>query len=247
MEKDISRRDFMKTAAQAGAALTLASAPGMLFAETKAAVSKPASKEKAISMVKLPYEENALEPFISSRTVNLHYHKHHQEYFTVLKGWVAAHPEFQNHTLEELILLNKNGVRFEEAVFQYSILLNNHNWYWRSLRPKAGGVPKGKMENMIVASYGSHDAFKKTVLDESKKLGVGWVWIVQDGEKMKVYRSEYLDTPLLKGFRPLLAIDVWEHAYYLDYQNERQKYVEAVLNNLLNWDFAERNIIDKTK
>jgi superoxide dismutase, Fe-Mn family len=239
MEKNCSRREFMKTAAQAGAALTLASAPGMLFAETKPS----ASAEKTVTMVKLPYAMNALEPFISARTVDLHYNKHHQGYLTRITGWIDTHPDFQNQTLEELILKYKNGVRFEEAIFQYSILLLNHNWYWQSLKPKAGGAPKGKIEKMIVASYGSFNAFKKAILDESMKLGVGWVWIVQDGDKIKAYRSEYLDTPLLKGYRPLLAIDVWEHAYYLDYQNDRQKYVEAVLNNLLNWEFAEKNIV----
>jgi Fe-Mn family superoxide dismutase len=247
MDKHVSRRDFMKTAAQAGAALTLASAPGMLFAETKTPAAKPSSPGKTVSMVKLPYAENALEPFISSRTVNLHYNKHHQGYLTMISGWLDSHPDFQNQTLEELILKYKNGVRFEEAIFQYSILLYNHNWYWQSLKPKAGGIPKGKVEKMIVASHGSYDAFKKSILDESMKLGIGWVWIVQDGEKINAYRSEYLDTPLLKGYRPLLAIDVWEHAYYLDYQNERQKYVEAIVNNLLNWDFAEQNIVQKTK
>ena len=98
---------------------------------------------------------------------------------------------------------------------------------------------------MIIASYGSYDAFHKMVLDEAMKFGVGWVWIVQDGEALKVYRSEYIDTPLLKGYKPLLAIDVWEHAYYLDYENDRQKYVGAVMANLINWDFAEANLAKK--
>jgi superoxide dismutase, Fe-Mn family len=246
MDLNISRREFIKTTAQAGAALTLASTPGMLFAaETKQAVSSG----KTVSMVKLPYAENALEPFISSRTVNLHYHKHHQSYLTMISGWIDTHPEFQNHTLEELILKYKGGVRFEEAIFQYSVLLFNHNWYWQSLKPKAGGKPKAnsKVEKMIIASYGSYDAFRKAVLDEAMKFGIGWVWIVQGEDKIKAYRSEYIDTPLLNGLQPLLAIDVWEHAYYLDYQNDRKKYVEAILDNLLNWDFAEQNIVLKVK
>ncbi len=250
MEKIVSRRDFMKTAAQAGAVLTV---PGMLMAQAKAPaaaaapVAKPASPQKSVSMIKLPYAENALEPFISARTVNLHYNKHHQGYLTMISGWIDTHPDFQNHTLEELILKYKNGMRFEEAIFNYAILLNNHNWYWQSLKPKGGGVPKGKAEKMIVAAYGSFDAFKKAIADEAMKLGVGWVWIVQDGEKINAYRSEYIDNPILKGLRPLLTIDVWEHAYYLDYQNDRAKYVDAVVNNLLNWEFAEQNIVQKTK
>jgi Fe-Mn family superoxide dismutase len=243
MDAAITRRDFIKTAAQAGAALSLAAVPGSVFAETKA--SAPA--QKTVSMVNLPYATNALEPFISSRTVDLHYNKHHKGYFTAITGWISANPDFQNHTLEELILKYKGGIRFEEAIFQYAVLLLNHNWYWQSLKPKGGGQPKGNIEKMIVASYGSFDAFRKAVVDEAMKLGIGWVWIVQDGDKIKAYRSEYVDNPLLKDLRPLLAIDVWEHAYYLDYQNERQKYVEAVFNNLLNWEFAEKNLALKMK
>jgi Fe-Mn family superoxide dismutase len=237
MEKPYSRRDFIKSTAAVTAAVALSSHQ-TIFAQT----TQPTAQAKDITLIKLPYAENALEPFLSARTVNLHYTKHHQSYYTLLKGWLGTHPEFQNMSLEELILKNQNGVRFEEAIFQYSILLNNHNWYWQSLKPKAGGAPKGKMNAMVMASYGSLDGFHKAVIDEAMQLGVGWVWIVQDGAALKAYRCEYRDTPLLKGYKPLLAIDVWEHAYYLDYQNDRRKYVEAVINNLLNWEFAEMNM-----
>lgn len=232
----------MKTAAIAGAALTLGPAHDLLFAET----TQPAwAPPKDVAKVKLPYAEDALAPSISARTVDLHYHKHHESYYVMLKGWIGTHPEFQNQTLEQLIRANQGGIGMAEAVFNYSVLLNNHNWYWLSLKPKAGGAPKGKMANVVAVSYGSYDAFKKTFIDEGMKLGVGFVWVVQEGEKVLVYRSEYHDTPLLKGYQPLLAIDVWEHAYYMDYENERQKYLEAVLANLLNWDFAESNLMKK--
>jgi superoxide dismutase, Fe-Mn family len=244
MKKEINRRDFMKAAVGAGAAMALASSQNTLFAQTAQPAAKPT---KEVTMVKLPYDENALEPSISGRTVGIHYKNHHQAYFTMLKGYISAHPGFDNQTLEELILKNKDGVRFEEAVFLYSILVNNHNWYWMSLKPKAGGVPKGKIAKMIDSSYGSFDAFRKTFIDEAMKLGTGWVGVVRDGDKIKVYRSEYHDTPILQGYQPLLMVDVWEHAYYLDYQNERQKYVEAVLNNLLNWEYAEANLVQKKK
>jgi Fe-Mn family superoxide dismutase len=240
MKQHCSRRDFIKSAAAATAAAALTSPHG-LFAQT----AQPAAPQTKVFMIKLPYAENALEPYISARTVNLHYTKHHQSYYTLLKGWLDTRPEFQNRTLEELILKNKNGIMFEEAIFQYSILLNNHNWYWQSLKPKAGGAPRGNIEKMIVASYGSLDGFHKKFIDEAMQLGAGWVWVVQDGDALKVYRSEYRDTPLLKGYKPLLAIDVWEHAYYLDYQNERRKYIEAILGNLLNWEFAETNLTRK--
>ena len=239
--EQFSRRDFIKSTAAAAAVASLSSASSLLAQAQQADVQLG----KGVSMVKLPYAENALEPYISSRTVNLHYHKHHLSYFTLLKGWLGTHPEFQNVSIEDLILKNKDGILFDEAIFQYSILLNNHNWYWQSLKPKAGGAPKGKLEKMLVASYGSFDGFRKAFVEEAMKLGAGWVWIVQDGEALKAYRTEYRDTPILKGYKPLLAIDVWEHAYYLDYQDERQKYLNAVLDHLLNWDFAEANLVKK--
>ncbi len=245
MEHDQSRREFMKTVAVAGAAMTIVSGQGhRLFAQTAA----PAWEvPKGVAMVKLPYAESALAPAISANTINLHYHKHHEGYYTTLKDWIGAHEEFQNQSLEQLIKANQNGIRFAEGVFNYSVLLNNHNWYWLSLKPNAGGAPKGKIGKMVDASYGGYDAFKKAFIEAGMELGVGWVWVVKDGESVKVYRSEYRDTPILKGYRPLLAVDVWEHAYYLDYENERGKYLDAVLGKLLNWDFAEANLAERKK
>ena len=144
--------------------------------------------------------------------------------------------------MRSLIHKYNGGIMFDETIFDIAVLLHNHNWYWPSLKPKGGGAPKGQIEKRILASYGSYDMFRKAFIDESMKLGVGWVWVVLDGDAVKAYRSDYHDSPLVKGFRPLLAVDVWEHAYYLDYQHERKKYVEAVLDNLLNWDFAEKNL-----
>ncbi len=239
MEHNVSRRDFVKIAA----AVALASQGGSLFAgQTPAAQPAKPAPVKTISMVTLPYAQDALAPSISARTVDLHYNKHHMSYYNQLKGWIGAHPEFQNQTLEELIAANQGGIRFAEAVFQYSILLYNHNWYWMSLKPKAGGQPKGKIGSMIDGSFGSYQAFRKQFIDEAMQLGVGWVWVVLDGKAIKAYRCEYHDSPLLKGYIPLLTVDVWEHAYYMDYQNERQKYVEAVLDNLLNWEYAETKL-----
>jgi superoxide dismutase, Fe-Mn family len=233
MEKEFSRRGFIKTAAGAGAALALA--PANVFTGTL----------KTITMQKLPYAENALEPSISARTVNLHYTRHHQGYFNLLKSYIDSHSDYQNQTLEELLKKYKDGILFDETIFTIAVLLYNHNWYWQSLAPKRGGIPKGKIGKEITASYGSYDAFRKVFIDEALKLGVGWVWVVRDGGAVKVYRSEYHDTPIVKGFQPLLAIDVWEHAYYLDYQNERKKYVDAVLDNLLNWEFADKMVTQK--
>jgi Fe-Mn family superoxide dismutase len=234
MDTRQDRRSFMKMAAGAGAALAFNSVHGSALAE------QGAPPQNTISMIKLPYAENALEPAISARTVNLHYNKHHKGYYNLLKAYVDSHPEYQKLSLTELIQKYKNGILLDETIFDISVLLYNHNRYWQSLAPKAGGVPKGAMEKHIAASYGTYDAFRKTFIDEGMKLGVGWVWIVLDGGKLKTYRSEYHDSPLQKGYLPLLTVDVWEHAYYLDYQSDRQMYIEAVLDKLLNWKFAEK-------
>ena len=235
MDSRQDRRSFMKMAAGVGAALALSPVhSSVAFAQD----ASPARNK--IDMLKLPYAENALEPVISAHTVNLHYNKHHKGYYDLLKAYVDSHPDYQNLTLVELIQKNNKGILLDETIFDVSVLLYNHNWYWQSLAPNTGGAPKGIMEKHIAASFGSYAAFRKAFIDDGMKLGSGWVWVVLDGGKLKLYRSEYHDTPLMKGYLPLLAVDVWEHAYYLDYQNERQKYIEAVLDHLLHWKFAEK-------
>jgi Fe-Mn family superoxide dismutase len=235
MDSMHDRRTFIKLAAGAGTAIAMSSV-------TRSVAAEPATdpSRQAINMVALPYVENALEPYISRRTVTIHYNKHHKGYYNLLKAYVDSHPDYQNLTVAELIQKNNNGILLDETIFDVSVLLYNHNRYWQSLAPKAGGAPKGIMEKHIADSYGTYNAFRKAFIDEGMKLGSGWVWIVLEGGKLKVYRSEYHDTPLQKGYLPLLTVDVWEHAYYLDYQNERQKYIEAVLDHLLNWSFAEK-------
>jgi Fe-Mn family superoxide dismutase len=243
MQTETNRREFFKLAAGAGAALALASAKNsMVFGEEPLDTNTHAG-ENEIVMVNLPYKETGLEPWISGKTVNLHYFKHHRGYYTMLLNYIHTHPAYQKQTVEELIKGNKQGsVLLDEDIFDISVLLYNHNWYWPSLSPTGGGVPIGQIGSMIKNAYGSYDAFRTLFIDESMKLGVGWVWVVRDGKTVKVYRSEYHDTPLLKGYEPLLAIDVWEHAYYLDYLNDRQKYVEAVLDHLINWEQANTKL-----
>ena len=192
----------------------------------------------------LPYEESALDPWISEKTVRLHYFKHHRGYYTILKAYIHSHPEYQKQTLEELIKANQAGIQLDETIFDMAVLLYNHNHYWQSLKPGGGGAPRGVVGKLIDDAYGSYGAFRSKFIEESQKLGVGWVWVVRKDKAISVYRSEYRDTPLLMGYQPLLAIDVWEHAYYLDYQNERGKYVEAVLDHLLNWERAEKMLAE---
>jgi Fe-Mn family superoxide dismutase len=245
MQNESSRREFFKLAAGAGALLALSTAGGAkLFGEEESpeADSSAETAKYGIVMANLPYEEAGLDPWISEKTVRLHYFKHHRGYYTMLRAFIHSHPEYQRQTVEQLILNNQGHVLLDETIFDIAVLLYNHNWYWPSLSPTGGGVPKGRVGELITAAYGSYDAFRAAFIDESMKLGVGWVWVVRDGEAVKVYRSEYHDTPLLRGFEPLLAVDVWEHAYYLDYENDRTKYVEAVLDHLINWTQAEKNL-----
>jgi Fe-Mn family superoxide dismutase len=245
MPKETSRRDFLRTAAGAGAVLALVSGKSSkLFGESTLGEDTTADTEKyGIVMANLPYEEAGLDPWISEKTVRLHYFKHHRGYYSMLRAFIHSHPEYQRQTLEDLIRNYQGQVLLDETIFEVAVLLYNHNWYWPSLSPTGGGAPKGKIGELISAAYGSYDTFRTAFIEEAMKLGVGWVWVVRDGEGVKVYRSDYHDTPLLKGYDPLLAVDVWEHAYYLDYENDRKKYVEAVLDHLLNWTYAEKMLI----
>lgn len=248
MESTHNRREFMKLAAVA--AVALSSGSRSITAGPVSTASK-----KTIDMIALPYAENALEPFVSAKTVAVHYHNHHKGFYNTLKAYVEAHPEYQNQSVEELIMKCKDGILLDDTIFYISVLLYNHNRYWQSLKPKAGGAPKGKMGKLVTASYGTYDTFRAAFIGEAMKLGAGWVWVALEGDpstssgqaQLKVYRTEYHDTPLAKGHTPLLAIDVWEHAYYLDYQDDRKRYVEAVLDNLLNWEYAEKLLVPAKK
>lgn len=242
MEKPINRRTFVKETVKAGAVLSLAMAVPPVFGQKYPPKPNPV---RTIEFAALPYAENALEPAISARTVNVHYGKHHRGYFDLLKRYIDTHPEFQNMTLDEILLKLRTGQVFDENefnVFNVAVLLNNHNWYWRSFKPQGGGVPSGEIGRRINASFGSYDAFCKKVLIEATRLDPGWIWIAGQSDKVIVYRSEYMDTPIVKGLKPLLAIDVWEHAYYLEYSNNRAQYIKAVLKSLVNWEFAEKNL-----
>ena len=241
MTHETSRREFLKTAAGGAAAIALASANNSLLLAAEPPQA-PETEKYGIVMADLPYEENALEPWISAQTVKLHYFNHQRGYYNLLRAYIHAHPEYQQRTVEELIVDNQGAIAIGETMFDVSVLLFNHNHYWPSLKPAAGGIPKGKIGKMVDATFGSYQAFREKFIDAAMEIGIGWVWVVRDGAALKVYRSEYHDTPLLKGYQPLLAVDVWEHAYYLDYHDNRRKYVEAALDHLLNWEFAEAQL-----
>jgi Fe-Mn family superoxide dismutase len=189
----------------------------------------------------LPYAESALEPVISAKTIGFHYGKHHKGYVDNLNKLVAG-TEFADLPLEKIITQTA-GKADKTAIFNNAAQSWNHTFYWRSMMPKGGGEPPAVLKQKIDASFGVLDACKKELETAAMaQFGSGWVWLVLDGGKLKVVKTGNADVPMTAGMKPLLTIDVWEHAYYLDYQNRRADYVSAVLDKLINWNFAAENL-----
>jgi len=188
----------------------------------------------------LPYAENAFEPVITANTVRFHYGKHHKGYVDNLNKLIAG-TEFANLPLEKIIT-ETAGKADKTAIFNNAAQAWNHTFYWNSMRPKGGGEPPVALKQRIEASFGSVDACKKELASAAvSQFGSGWAWLVIESGRLKVVKTANADIPLITGMKPLLTIDVWEHAYYLDYQNRRADYVNAVLDNLINWEFALQN------
>ena len=189
----------------------------------------------------LPYADNALDPVISANTIGFHYGKHHKGYFDNLNKLVAG-TEFADLPLEQIIAKTA-GKTEKTAIFNNAAQTWNHTFYWRSLKPRGGGEPPSVLKQKIEASFGAVDACKKELSTAAMaQFGSGWVWLALDGDKLKVLKTGNADMPLTTCVKPLLTIDVWEHAYYLDYQNRCADYVAAVLDKLICWDFAAENL-----
>ena len=189
----------------------------------------------------LPFGESALEPAISANTLAFHHGKHHNGYVDALNKAVAGTP-YADMTLEQTIGASA-GKADQAAVFNNAAQTWNHTFYWNSLRHGGGGEPPASIKPLIDASFGNLAACKAALaLAATKRFGSGWVWLVLDGGKLKVVDTANADVPFTQGKKPLLAIDVWEHAYYLDYQNLRAEHVAALLDTLINWGFAADNL-----
>ncbi|MDY0226534.1 MAG: superoxide dismutase [Desulfomicrobium apsheronum] len=199
------------------------------------------NRETAQVLPFLPYAENAFEPVISAKTIGFHYGKHHKGYVDNLKKLVAE-TRYADMTLEKIIS-ETEGKSDKTAIFNNAAQAWNHAFYWQSLRPKGGGGPASALQKKIEVSFGSLDACKKELLTAAgAQFGSGWVWLVLDSDMLKVVKTANAEVPMTMSMKPLLTIDVWEHAYYLDYQNRRADYVTAVLDSLINWDFAAENL-----
>lgn len=221
----LSRRDFL-----AAAAITVAAG----------AVGAPSILHGAVKheLPKLPYAENALEPVISAKTISFHYGKHHKGYVDNLNK-LTANTEYADMSLERIIKATA-GKPDKAGIFNNAAQVWNHTFYWNCLSPKGGGRPTGKLQTALNASFGDCEKFMADFANAAiTQFGSGWAWLVKDGSKLKIVKTSNAETPLTQGVVPLLTIDVWEHAYYLDYQNKRADHVAAVIKKLMNWKFAE--------
>ena len=224
-----ARRHFLARSAGAMAALALGGHAGRVLAATP------------FTLAPLPYGSNALEPVVSANTLGFHYGRHHQAYVDNLNKLVAG-TEFADQTVEQVVAATA-GKADRQAIFNNAAQHWNHSFYWKSMKPKGGGQPPAALLDRINASFGGLDALtKELVTAATGQFGSGWAWLVASGDKLKVVKTGNADTPLTQGMKPLLTIDVWEHAYYLDYQNKRADYVNAVIAKLLNWEFALENL-----
>jgi len=189
----------------------------------------------------LPYPENALAPVISANTLSFHYGKHHKAYLDNLNKLIAG-TEYEAATLEKIIT-DTAGKADKTPIFNNAAQTWNHTFYWNGLKPNGGGKPTGRIAQMIESDLGGYEQFKKDFAQAGvTQFGSGWAWLVAEGGKLKLVKTGNADNPLTKGQVPLLTLDVWEHAYYLDYQNRRPDHLSAAIDQLLNWDFANENL-----
>ncbi|OIO58894.1 MAG: superoxide dismutase [Verrucomicrobia bacterium CG1_02_43_26] len=189
---------------------------------------------------KLPYLENALEPYISAKTLSFHYGKHHAGYVDKLNS-LCANTAYADLSIEA-VMKKTSGILDKAAIFNNAAQVWNHAFYWKSLNPEGSRKPSGVLLSKIETTFSGYENFHKQLIETAiSQFGSGWAWLVKDGTTLKIVKTTNADNPLVHGQKPLLTIDVWEHAYYLDYQNKRQAYVEAIVDHLLNWDFAASN------
>jgi Fe-Mn family superoxide dismutase len=227
MKAGMDRRKFIATAA--GAAGVLAAANMGLAVDARAT---------NVILPRLPWAEDALEPYISARTINYHFGKHHAGYVKKTNAAIKG-TELENAPLPKIVI---TAFGTDTDLYNNAAQVWNHTFYWNCMKPGGGGRPSGKLMKMIETSFGSFENCAAKLKKEAGLFGSGWAWLVNDGGVIRAVSTPDADTPLAHGLDPILTIDCWEHAYYLDYQNRRGAYVDAFLNNLVNWDFAATNV-----
>ncbi|GGZ37770.1 superoxide dismutase [Asticcacaulis endophyticus] len=194
----------------------------------------------AFELPPLPYAADALEPYMTANTFSFHHAKHHKAYVDNLNKLIAGTP-FEGKSLVDIV---KESEGTNAGVFNNSAQVWNHTFFWSSMTPNGGGKPTGKIAEKIDADFGGYEAFAEAFKTAgATQFGSGWAWLVLGAEgKLKIVKTGNAETPFTKGDKPLLTLDVWEHAYYLDYQNLRPKFIETFLDKLVNWEFANANL-----
>ncbi len=237
----LGRREILKGAAAASVWLAAGRLAGAGPASYRSSVPARPILRGGFELPPLPYAEDALAPHISAQTLSFHYGKHHKGYVDKLNELTAS-TDLAGKALEEVVKM-ASADSAKTPIFNAAAQVWNHTFYWKSLKPGGGGSPSGKLLETVQRDFGGLDKLKQELADAANtQFGSGWAWLVSEGGKLKVVKTPNADNPLLRGQKPLLTIDVWEHAYYLDYQNRRKDYVAAVLEHLMNWDFAAGNL-----
>ncbi len=251
----INRRDFLFFSSAASAA----TAAGLVgFSSQSIAATNP----PVFTLPPLPYEQNALDPVITANTISFHYGKHHAGYVNNLNALISG-TRYETMSLEKIITKTYGRRLLPGMIYNNAAQAWNHTFYWNSLKPGAGDMqpPTGKLLELINAQYGhfsdpskdesgnwTNPGFKEKLFDAAKgHFGSGWAWVALRGRKLEILTTANADSPLTSNMTPLLVIDVWEHAYYLDYQNLRAKYLTGVLDKLVNWQFAADNLPERYK
>lgn len=200
---------------------------------------KPQETTVTFTLPQLPYPANALEPHISAKTFEFHHGKHHKAYVDKANELVKGTPLEGADLIKAVIESKKQGGPLFNNIGQ----IYNHNLFWESMAPNGGGTPSGKVLEKINAAFGSYDAFKEQFIAAGiGQFGSGWVWLVDNAGKLEIAKTANADTPLTEGKKPLIVCDVWEHAYYLDFQNRRADFLKVFIEKLVNWKFAEKQL-----
>jgi superoxide dismutase, Fe-Mn family len=196
----------------------------------------------AYTLPDLPYARGALAPQISEETLNFHYGKHHQAYVTNMNGLIAG-TDLEGKSLEDIVHAAAAD-KAKAGLFNNAAQVWNHTFYWHSMKPGGGGKPTGKVAELIERDLGGYDNFVKEFKNAgATQFGSGWAWLIYKGGKLAITKTPNAETPLTEsGTTPLLTMDVWEHAYYLDYQNKRPDYMDTFIGQLINWDFVNKNL-----
>lgn len=195
----------------------------------------------SITLPDLPYGTNDLTPHISQNTLNFHYGKHHNAYVVNLNKLIEG-TDLAGKSLENIIIETANDAS-KAGIFNNAAQVWNHTFYWQSMKPGGGGLPSGKIAEKIQADFGGYDKFAEQFKNAGlTQFGSGWAWLVLNNDKLEVVKTSNADTPLAHAMKPLMTVDVWEHAYYLDYQNRRADYLDTFLAKLINWEFVNSRL-----